>query len=68
MLCGYGGKDTIVGIAQYANLQHALESNGYTKGNEYDYFYFRDCGHTNLDSDSEQYSNFMNKIDAWLKA
>ena len=67
MLCGYGGQDSIVGIAQFANLQNALETKGYVKDTDYKYFYFKDCGHTNLDSDETQYNNFMNEIDAWLK-
>ena len=67
MLCGYAGKDTIVGIGQFANLQHALENSGYVEHTDYEYFYFKECGHTNLDNDAEQYSNFINKITNWLE-
>ena len=62
MICGYGGHDSIVGIAQYANLQNKLDSEGI----DYEYFYFKECGHTDLDKDETQYNNFINKIVEWL--
>ena len=70
MICAYGGQDSIVGIAQYANLQKALEDKSYVKGTDYEYFYFKTSGHTNLDKaeEAENYNNFVNKIDSWLKA
>ena len=64
MVCGYGGKDSIVGIAQYANLQTTLEDVGV----EHEFFYFKECGHTDLDKDETQYNAFMNKIVDWLAA
>ena len=70
MICAYAGMDTIVGIGQFANLQHALETNGYVKDTDYTYFYFKTAGHINLDKEEEQttYNAFINQIDAWLKA
>ena len=70
MICAYAGMDTIVGIGQFANLQNALESNGYVKDTDYTYFYFKTAGHINLDKEEEQttYSAFINQIDTWLKA
>ena len=62
MICGYGGHDSIVGIAQYANLQTALQDAGI----DHVFYYFKDCGHTDLDKDETQYNNFMNKIVDWL--
>ena len=62
MICGYGGKDSIVGIAQYANLQHALQGASI----EHEFYYFKECGHTGLENDETQYNNFMNKIVEWL--
>ena len=62
MICGYGGHDSIVGIAQYANLQTALQDAGI----DHAFYYFKDCGHTDLDKDETQYNNFMNKIVDWL--
>ena len=64
IICGYGGKDSIVGIAQYANLQTTLEDVGV----EHEFFYFKECGHTDLDKDETQYNAFMNKIVDWLAA
>ena len=70
MICAYAGMDTIVGIGQFANLQKALESNGYVKNTDYTYFYFKTAGHINLDKEEEQttYNAFINQIDTWLKA
>ncbi len=62
MICGYGGHDSIVGIAQYANLQTALQDAGI----DHVFYYFKDCGHTDLDKDETQYNNFMNKIVDWI--
>ena len=62
MVCGYGGKDTIVGIKQFANLQTKLDAIGV----EYQPYYFQNCGHTDLDKDETQYNAFMDKIVDWL--
>ena len=62
MLCGYGGKDSIVGIAQFANLQGKLIEEDV----DYECFYFKNCGHTDLDKDETTYNAFMDKIVDWL--
>ena len=65
MVAAYAGMDTVVGINQFANLQTALEDNGYVRNTDYDYYYFRDSGHTQIDAahGGEVYTNFVNKID-----
>lgn len=61
IICAYSGKDRIVGIAQYAKLQHSLESKGIEKA----YFYFKDCGHADISNDTEQYQALIDKIQEW---
>lgn len=63
MLCAYAGKDGVVGVNQYATLQKKMVS----VGTEYEFFYFKDCGHVNLDTDETQYEAFTNKIVNWLE-
>jgi len=67
MLCAYAGKDNVVGIGQFANLQKAMEDTSYVKGTDYDYFFFKECGHVDLDKDAAQYEAFTNKIVNWLE-
>ena len=64
MIAAYSGKDTIVGIAQYAKLQHALDLVGTT----YQHYYFRDCGHTDIHKDETEYAKFIAKIAEWCAA
>ncbi len=63
IICAYAGKDTIVGINQYANLQTKLEDAGV----EYEYIYFQNSGHTEIsrDKDVAAYDTFINKIVNW---
>ena len=76
MVCAYSGKDSIVGIAQFANLQHALETTAsYTQSDtfgasHYKCWYFPTAGHTDLDrkDELENYNGFIETIDSWLKA
>jgi len=63
ILCAYSGKDSVVGIAQYANLEKCLIDNSV----EHEFFYFKNCGHTNLAEDETTYSAFISKIDDWCK-
>ena len=62
MICAYAGKDSIVGINQYATLQTALDDVGAT----HSFFYFQDSNHTDIDlaHGGEVYTNFINKIDS----
>lgn len=78
MICAYAGEDSVVGVGQYANLQNALKTNGYVQNvdhsgttynnNTFEYYYFKNCGHVNLDSDTTQYNNFIERIVTWLAA
>ena len=63
IICAYSGKDSVVGIAQYATLEESLIANGVT----HEYFYFKDSGHTDIDKDTAQYNAFISKIDEWAK-
>ena len=64
IIAAYSGKDPIVGIAQYAVLQNALDTLSIT----YAPFYFKDCGHMDIANDTTVYNNFVNKIDEWGRA
>ncbi len=65
IVCAYGGKDSIVGIKQYANLQAALDANSIT----YSYIYFKNSDHTEItkEKDSDKYNQLINQIDNWCK-
>ena len=65
IICAYAGMDSIVGVAQYANLEHALDTNSV----EHEYFYFKTAGHMNLDKpeEQEQYNDFIDQIVTWLE-
>ena len=73
IICAYGGKDSIVGINQYARLQNALDAAGYTSAN-HKFFYFKNANHIDLTSNYDEYngvtvySDFIAQIDAWCKA
>ena len=64
IIAAYSGKDGVVGVAQYAALQNALDTNTIT----YAPFYFKNSGHTNIAEDTTEYNNFVNKIDQWCQA
>ena len=64
IICAYAGKDGVVGVAQYAALQHALDTLSIT----YQPYYFRDSGHTNINIDEVVYNQFVNKINEWCQA
>ena len=65
IICAYAGMDNVVGVAQYANLEKALNDNGV----EHEYFYFKTAGHVDIDKAEEQetYNAFINKITLWLE-
>ena len=64
IIAAYAGKDPVVGVAQYAALQNALDTLSIT----YAPFYFKNCGHTNIAEDTTEYNGFVNKIDEWCQA
>ena len=66
MICAYGGKDSIVGIAQYAKLENALN----TYSVEHEMFYFKESDHTEITKkkDETTYTAFVNKISDWCQS
>ena len=64
IIAAYSGKDGVVGVAQYAALQNALD----TLSIQYAPFYFKNCGHTDIANDTTEYNSFVNKIDEWCRA
>lgn len=64
MLCAYAGNDPVVGVHQFATLQAKMEDPGIDA--EYEFFYFKDCNHTNLDTDTTTYNEFIAKILNWM--
>ena len=64
IIAAYSGKDGVVGVAQYAALQNALDTLSIT----YAPFYFKECGHTDIAKDTTVYNNFVSKIDEWCQA
>ena len=70
MICAYAGNDHVVGINQFATLQHAMESNAMVKGTDYEFFYFPNSEHDQITSaaNPEVYSEFIGKIATWLEA
>ncbi|MBO6280665.1 MAG: hypothetical protein J6M95_03715 [Bacilli bacterium] len=63
IICVYAGKDSVVGIGQYANLEYHLN----VLGIEHEFYYFKNSNHTEIseEKDQTQYTAFMNKIDEW---
>ena len=60
IICAYGGKDGVVGVAQYAALEKALIDNDI----EHSMFYFRNSNHTDISKEKDEtaYTGFVNKI------
>ncbi len=60
IVCAYAGKDSVVGIAQYANLQEVMDDVHI----EYDFTYFKESGHTEIskEKDATAYNDFVNKV------
>jgi acetyl esterase/lipase len=63
IICAYAGKDRVVGINQYANLQLALETAGYTSEN-FKYVFFQESGHTEINAkkDATAYEQLINHL------
>lgn len=66
VVCAYAGKDSIVGIAQFAKLETALT----TYSIDYDFVYFRNGDHTDIskEKDETKYNQFVSKILTRLQA
>ena len=60
MVCAYAGRDSVVGIAQFAKLQSVMDS----KSIVYDYVYFKESDHTEItkEKDATAYNTFINNI------
>ena len=66
MVCAYAGKDSVVGIAQYARLETVMNSLSI----QHDYVYFKESDHTEItkEKDETAYNTFINKIETRLQA
>lgn len=66
MVCAYAGMDSIVGIAQYARLEKAMNDQSI----DHDYIYFRNANHTDIskEKDETHYNQFVSAILARLAA
>lgn len=66
IVCAYGGRDSIVGIAQFAKLEHALDDNGIT----YRYTYFKEQNHNQITRSANEtaYDEFLSNIQDWCEA
>ena len=67
IICAYAGKDTIVGINQFATLQSIMETKGYVRGTDYEYVYFPNGGHSDIskEKDETKYNAFVNYVKDW---
>ena len=62
MVCAYGGKDSVVGVAQYARLDKALTDAGI----DHELHYFKNSNHTDigkLDEEASIYEGFIDAIE-----
>ena len=66
IICAYAGKDSIVGINQYATLQITLDAVGIKK----QYVYFRNSDHSDLtkEKDETHYNELISKVANWCDA
>lgn len=67
IICAYAGRDAIVGINQYATLQHTLDTKGYVEGTDYKFVYFPNGGHTDIskEKDETKYNTFVGYVEDW---
>ncbi|MBR6288310.1 MAG: hypothetical protein IKR19_03175 [Acholeplasmatales bacterium] len=65
IICAYAGKDSIVGINQYATLQPALEA----KSINHEFIYFKNSDHIEItkEKDEAKYNELINKIINWCE-
>ena len=69
IVCAYAGKDTVIGINQFATLQKALDHKGITYYNN-SYIYFQNSEHDKLTREFDQvhYDELINAIATWCAA
>ena len=65
IVCAYAGKDSVVGINQYATLEPVLDA----KSINHEFVYFKNSDHTEISKkdDETQYNNLINKIINWCE-
>lgn len=65
MVCAYAGRDSVVGIAQFAKLQTVMDAKSIT----YDYVYFKESDHAEItkEKDETAYNQFVTKIEQRLQ-
>ena len=70
VICAYAGKDSVVGINQFATLQTAMDTKGYVQGTDYEMFYFKNSNHTEISAKADEatYNAFVDKIENWCNA
>ena len=66
IICAYGGRDSIVGVAQFAKLEKALKDNLI----DYQYTYFKDQNHNQISREKNQaaYDEFLSNINTAANA
>ena len=67
IICAYAGMDNIIGIAQYAQLEKALDAKGIEHS---ELHYFKDSNHTEITAKKNPtaYNGFIGEINEWLEA
>ena len=65
IICAYAGKDSVVGIKQYATLQPVLEA----KSINHEFIYFKNSDHIEItkEKDETKYNELINKIINWCE-
>ena len=65
VICAYAGRDSIVGINQYATLEPVLEA----KSINHEFIYFKNSNHMDIskESDETKYNELINKIINWCE-
>ena len=66
IICAYAGKDSVVGINQFAVLQETMDLFNIT----YELFYFKNSNHMDISKEKDEttYTAFINGINSWLEA
>lgn len=65
VICAYAGRDSVVGIAQYANLEKTLNN----KSIPHEFIYFKNSDHIEItkEKDPTNYDLLINKIINWCE-
>ena len=72
IICAYAGKDSVVGINQYATLETALDTKGinHTLPDSTKYIYFKNSEHIELTAkyDEVNYNKLINSVMSWCES